>query len=81
MGFVKFVNFHGNPFSSCYTRSDGQRDMVTLIWPLLQLCVEAVPQSGMFMLTVYVLRVLFVETHCSDERRTGILFVKLMKYK
>jgi hypothetical protein len=47
---------------------------------LLQLCVEAVPQSGMFMLTVSVLRMLFAETHCSDGSRTDMLFVSLVEY-
>jgi hypothetical protein len=50
-----------------------------LICPLLQLCIEAVPQSGMFTLTASVLRMLFGETHCSDEKRKNMLFIRLME--
>jgi hypothetical protein len=50
--------------------------MVTLICALLQLCVEAVPQSGMFMLIM-----LFVETQFSDERGTDMLFISIMEYE
>jgi hypothetical protein len=47
----------------------------------MQICVEAVPQYGMFMLTVCELRVLFEETHSSDERRRDMLFRSLMEYE
>jgi hypothetical protein len=50
------------------------RNVVTLIYARLQLCIEAVPQSGKFALTMSVLRMLFVETPCSDERSRDMLF-------
>jgi hypothetical protein len=50
------------------------RNLVTVICALLQLCIEAVPQSDKFTLTMSVLRMLFVETPCSDERSRDVLF-------
>jgi hypothetical protein len=53
--------------------------MVTLIYALLHLCIEAVPQSGMFTLTMSVLRMLFVEMPCSDESSRDMLFIRLLE--
>jgi hypothetical protein len=47
-----------------------------LVCALLQLCIEDVPQSGMFMLIVCVLSVLFEETHCSDKKKIGYVIHK-----
>jgi arabinogalactan endo-1,4-beta-galactosidase len=54
--------FLGNPLSSLYTWPDGQRHMVTLLCALLQLCVGAVRQSSILILTTSVLHMRSEET-------------------
>jgi hypothetical protein len=74
------VKFHGNSILELRTRRpDGQGGKVALIRALLQVCVEALPQSSMFISTMSVLPMLLLESCCSDERRIDVLFIRLME--
>jgi hypothetical protein len=71
------LTFQRNIFFSCCKRPDGRRGMVTLIFSLLKLRVEAVPQSDTYVLPMSVLRMWILETYCSDERRRHLFFKRL----